>query len=167
MQLGEQVKGTACAEGRPDPGEEEQLGFAVDGKVCKCHSERSEYNGSRWQAELFCNGPEGVSNKIDLFLLQLVQDAGAKICVYVYDTHWVRSRICLSLYLYTPLHDNACLARHVWLIGVMLPQVNQSDSSLWAADPLGHSSQPLPQVCRCCAELALYWPSNMASCMHV
>lgn len=33
VQLGEQVKGTACAEGRPDPGEEEQLGFAVDGKV--------------------------------------------------------------------------------------------------------------------------------------
>lgn len=82
VQLGEQVKGTACAEGRPDPGEEEQLGFAVDGK--------------------------------------LVQDAEAKICIYVYDTHWV----------------------------------NQSDSSLWAADPLGRSSQPLPQAVE--IEIPLY-----------
>ena len=32
------MKGTACAEGRPDPGEAEQLGFAVDGKVRKCNS---------------------------------------------------------------------------------------------------------------------------------
>ena len=89
-----------------------------------------------------CTGPETRH-----FLVQLVQDAGAKICIYVYDTHWVRCKICMSLYLCIPLHDIACLAWHIWLTAVMPLQVNQSGSSLWATDPLGRIAQPLPQVC--------------------
>ena len=54
------------------------------------------YDAPCWQAELLCN--EG----FDLCFLQLVQDAGAKIRVYVYDTHWVRCKTCALLYLCVP-----------------------------------------------------------------
>ena len=49
----------------------------------------------------------------ETLFLQLLQDAGAKISIYVYDTHWVRCKTCASLYLCIPLHFDACLARHV------------------------------------------------------
>ena len=79
-------------------------------------------DASCWQAELLCNDPEGLPNRFDLCFLQLLQDAGAKICVYVYDTHWVRCKTFTSLYLCIPLQLDACLARHVhvWLTAVIL-----------------------------------------------
>ena len=91
----------------------------------------------------------------DFSFLQLVQDAEAKICIYVYDTHWVRCETWLPLCSCDPT-TRPCL-----LTDAELLQVNQSDSSLWAADPLGRSSQPLPQVCCLCTELALCAPQQL------